>query len=137
MGRDKNLTVEATWEGGYRCTVATRQFRIKIDEPESAGGGDTGPQPSEVFLASLTSCFCLALAWKAGRDGTELPGLRVVGRAERAGRELRYERIVLTATADVPGEELARLVERARRLCWVSNTLAKPPAVEYRTTEDP
>jgi putative redox protein len=77
------------------------------------------------------------LAWKAGREGTELPGLRVDGRAERAGRELRYDRIVLTATADVPGEELAPLVEHARRLCWVSNTLATPPAIEYRSMEVP
>ena len=59
--RDKALSVESTWEGGYRCTVATRQFRIRIDEPEKAGGGDTGPQPSEVFLASLAGCFTLAI----------------------------------------------------------------------------
>ena len=73
MGRDPNLTVEATWEGGYRCTVATRQFRIRIDEPESAGGGDTGPQPSEVFLASLAGCFTLALYHAAKKRDIELP----------------------------------------------------------------
>ena len=32
---------------------------------------------------------------------------------------------------------LAPLVERARRLCWVSNTLATPPAIEYRSMEVP
>ena len=77
MGRDKTLTVESTWEGGYRCTVATRQFRIKIDEPESAGGGDTGPQPSEVFLASLAGCFTLALYHEAKKRDIELPDLTV------------------------------------------------------------
>jgi uncharacterized OsmC-like protein len=131
------LEVSARWDGGYAVGVEARGHRIAVDEPFTAGGEDGGMMPTEVFLASLASCFCLALAWKAGRDGTELPGLRVDGRAERAGRELRYDRIVLTATADVPGEELAPLVEHARRLCWVSNTLAKPPAVEYRTMEVP
>jgi putative redox protein len=63
--------------------------------------------------------------------------LRVDARAERAGRELRYGRIVLTTVADVPGAELAALVERARRVCWVSNTLASPPALEYRSMEVP
>ena len=129
------LEVSACWGGGFEVGVEARGHRIAVDEPPSAGGEDHGMMPTEVFLASLASCFCLALAWKAGRDGTELPGLRVDGRAERAGRELRYGRIVLTASADVPDEKLAPLVEHARRLCWVSNTLAKAPAVEYRTME--
>lgn len=130
------LEVSARWNGGLAVGVEARGHRLAVDEPPEAGGDDGGMMPTEVFLASLVSCFCLALAWKAGREGTELPGLRVEGRAHRAGRELRYDRIVVTASADVPGEELARLVDRARRLCWVSNTLAKPPAIEYRTTED-
>ena len=112
------LEVSACWGGGFEVGVEARGHRIAVDEPPSAGGEDHGMMPTEVFLASLASCFCLALAWKAGR-------------------ELRYGRIVLTASADVPGEELAPLVEHARRLCWVSNTLAKPPAVEYRTMEVP
>jgi putative redox protein len=53
--RHKTLSVEATWEGGYRCTVAARQHRMVVDEPAGAGGGDSGPQPSEVLLASLAS----------------------------------------------------------------------------------
>jgi uncharacterized OsmC-like protein len=129
------LEVQASWEGGYAVGVQARGHAMTVDEPPEAGGEDGGMMPTEVFLASLASCFCLALAWRAGRDGIELPGLRVQGRAERAGRELRYGRIVLTASADVPGDRLADLVERSRRLCWVSNTLAAPPAVEYRTME--
>jgi uncharacterized OsmC-like protein len=92
--------------------------------------------PTEVFCASLAACFCMAIAHVARRDDEPEPkGLTVDVRAVRAGRELRYGRIVLTASADVPGEKLAPLVEHARRLCWVSNTLAKPPAVEYRSLE--
>jgi len=37
----------------------------------------------------------------------------------------------------VPADDLQILVTRARRVCWVSNTLATPPAVEYRSTEEP
>ena len=129
------LEVSARWDGGYAVGVEARGHRIAVDEPTASGGEDGGMMPTEVFLASLASCFCLALAWRAVRDGMELPGLQVDGRAERAGRELRYGRIVLTATADVPGDQLAPLVERARRLCWVSNTLASPPVVEYRSME--
>lgn len=129
------LEVTAVWQGGYAATVDARGHRITIDEPEHAGGKDRGMMPTEAFCAALASCFCLAVAHVARRQGLELPDLRVDARAERAGRELRYDRIVLTTTATMAGEELAELVARARRVCWVSNTLAKPPAVEYRSLE--
>jgi putative redox protein len=130
------LEVTATWEGGYACTVEARGHRIRVDEPEYAGGADGGMMPTEVFCASLASCFCMAIAHVARRDGLDEPeGLAVDVRAERAGRELRYGRVVVTARAAVPAEELETLITRARRVCWVSNTLATPPAVEYRSTE--
>ena len=92
--------------------------------------------PTEVFCAALASCFCMAIAHVARRDGEGEPtGLTVDVRAVRAGRELRYGEVVVTARAAVPADELESLVTRARRVCWVSNTLAKPPAVEYRSTE--
>lgn len=129
------LEVTATWQGGYAATVEARGHRITIDEPESAGGQDGGMMPTEAFCAALASCFCLAVGHVARRDGVEVTDLRVEARAERAGRELRYGRIVLTTTATADGGELAELVARARRVCWVSNTLAEPPAVEYRSLE--
>ena len=130
------LEVTATWEGGYATSVRARGHSIPVDEPESAGGADGGMMPTEVFCASLASCFCMAIAHVARRDGDNEPtGLAVDVRAVRAGRELRYGEIVVTARAALPADELESLVTRARRVCWVSNTLAKPPAVEYRSLE--
>jgi hypothetical protein len=65
----------------------------------------------------------------------DVPGLRVEVSAERPGRELRYHRVVVSASADIPSEDLALLVEKAERFCWVSNTFATPPEIEYRATE--
>jgi putative redox protein len=131
------LEVTATWEGGYAAAVHARGHRVVIDEPVESGGEDRGPMPTEALCIAFASCFCLAVAHVARRDGVGLGELRVDARAERAGRELRYGRIVLTTFADVPRGELATLVERARRVCWVSNTLATPPALEYRSLEVP
>jgi organic hydroperoxide reductase OsmC/OhrA len=86
------------------------------------------------LCASLASCFCLALAFVAGKRGRELPGLRVVVRTTRAGRELRYRRFDVEAQAEVSGEELAALIEPARRVCWVSNTLAHGVDLSYGYT---
>jgi putative redox protein len=131
------LIVSATWEGGYTAAVQARDHRLTIDEPVESGGNDNGMMPTEALCAAIASCFCLAVAHVARRDGVAVSDLRVDARADRAGRELRYDRIVVTTAADVPAQELAQLVERARRVCWVSNTLAQPPALEYRSTEVP
>ncbi|MGH9123450.1 MAG: OsmC family protein, partial [Acidimicrobiales bacterium] len=70
-------SVEATWEGAYRCRVQAGDFELVIDEPVSAGGGGDGPQPTEVFLASLASCMTLAIYHVARKRGMELPDLVV------------------------------------------------------------
>jgi len=125
---DKNLTVEATWEGGYRCTVASRQFRIKIDEPEKAGGGDTGPQPSEVFLASLAGCFALALYHEAKKRSIELPDITV--RATGTYQGPGFGRLAVEVESGAERDVIESLIEPAKRVCYVSNTLRNVSDVE-------
>lgn len=130
----EGLEVTATWVSGFHTIVQARGHELAIDEPEDAGGVDAGMMPTELLCASLASCFCMALAFTAGKRGRELPGLRVVVRSTRAGRELRYRRFDIEAQAEVPGEELAALIEPARRVCWVSNTLAHGVELSYGYT---
>jgi putative redox protein len=130
----ERLEVTATWLGGYQSSVRARTHEITIDEPGSAGGKDRGMMPTEAFFASIASCFCLAVAHVAGKRGRELPGLRVVVRGERAGSELRYGRVEIEAQAEVPADELGRMIEPARRVCWVSNTLVHGLELDYRYT---
>jgi putative redox protein len=128
------LEVTAAWQGGYQSLVNARGHEIPVDEPETAGGTNAGMMPTEVFCAAVASCYCLALAHVAAKRSLDLPGLSVTVRAERAGSELRYGRLVVQARADVPDERLAALIEPARRVCWVSNTLAGELALEYGYT---
>lgn len=119
--------------GGYESRVQAREHEIAVDEPDPVGG-DNGMMPTELFCASIASCFCLALAHVAAKRGRELPGLRVVVRAQRPGRELRYRGVEIEAQADVPESELRDLMEPARRVCWVSNTLAHGVELSYHYT---
>ena len=128
------LEVVATWRGGLATDVQARGHTIRVDEPTTADGGDSGMMPTELFCAALASCFCLAVGFAAGKRDQEVPGLKVTVTAERAGTELRYEHFVVTTQAALEPELLARLVERARPLCWVSNTLASGVSVEYLHT---
>jgi len=130
----EGLEVSATWLGGYRARVQARGHEVEVDEPVGEGGDDTGAMPTELLCAALASCFCLAMGFAAGKRDRELPGLHVIVRSRRAGRELRYESFEIEARAEVPEEELAALIEPARRVCWVSNTLAHGVELSYGYT---
>jgi putative redox protein len=130
------VKVVATYHGGYSATVEARGHTVAVDEPVESGGEDTGFMPTELLFAGLASCFALALGHAARKRDMELPGLRVEVSAERPGRELRYHRVVVSASAGIPDDELAALVEKAERFCWVSNTFATPPEIEYRATTE-
>jgi putative redox protein len=125
------LEVIATWRGGWATDVRARAHEVRVDEPD---GEDSGMMPTELFCAALASCFCLAVAFAARKRDVELDGLAVTVRAERAGTELRYERLTVETRAEAEDATLAKLVERARPLCWVSNTLAAGVDVEYLYT---
>jgi putative redox protein len=128
------LEVVATWRGGLATDVQARGHAIRVDEPETAGGGDSGMMPTELLCAALASCFCLAVGFAAGKRDQEVPGLKVTVTAERVDGELRYEHLVVTTEAALEPDALARLVKRARPLCWISNTLASGVSVEYLHT---
>ena len=130
----QELEVTASARGGWAASVQARGHELAVDEPLESGGTDSGPMPTELFCAALASCFCLAVGHVAAKRSVELPDLRVTVRARRAGRELRYDRFVVETKAAVPNDELAPLVKRARRFCWVSLTLAAGVEVEYLST---
>lgn len=121
-------SVVARWDGGWRCRVAAGGFELVVDEPESAGGTATGPMPTEYLLASLASCYALALAWAAGKRGVTLPGLTVTATGTYNGP--RFSNLRLTVESDAPPGVIDPLLEPARRACYVSNTIAGSPPIE-------
>lgn len=48
---------------GDHFAIGIRGHEIEVDQPESGGGTDAAPTPSELFVASLASCA----AFYAGR----------------------------------------------------------------------
>jgi uncharacterized OsmC-like protein len=124
----ESLSVLASWAGGYRCRVTARSFELQVDEPVESGGTDTGPQPTELFLASLASCFALAVTHVAGKRQIVLDNLsvRAVGTYDGPG----FNKLRLEVESDVPRDQLAKLAERAAAVCYVSNTLRAVDTVE-------
>lgn len=125
-------TVGAVWEGGMRATVDAGGFVLTVDEPTEAGGTGQGPQPTELLLASIASCFTLALAHSAAKRGVEVRDLRVDATGTYDGPRFSALRIEVHAQAPA-GDDLDRLVEAAQRVCYVTNTLRGAPPIEIVT----
>lgn len=123
-------TVDTTWEGGLRCTVQAGRFRFTIDEPESSGGTDTGPQPTDMLLASIGSCMALAVAWVANKRGIGLGDLRISTTGVYDGA--RFSEITVVVRCDPEPAEFGKLLAAAERVCYVSNTLRQQPRLEVR-----
>lgn len=122
-------TVQSRWGGGLRAVVQAGGFELIVDEPESAGGTNTGPQPTDLLLASVASCFTLAIAYSAGKRGVEVAGLDVDVTGTYDGP--RFSRIRIAVRAERPtGDELTVLLSAAERVCYVTATLRLAPEIE-------
>jgi uncharacterized OsmC-like protein len=122
-------TFLAEWTGGYRSNVTIRDFHVDVDEPESVGGTDEAPTPTELFLASLVTCFTLAVAHAARKRDMALGELSVRIEADYDGN--RFAWIRMETTTDLADDVTEMLVQRARTYCFVSQTLLVPPEIEY------
>jgi putative redox protein len=123
-------TVRTRWTGGMRAVTDVGGFEIVVDEPETHGGGGTGPQPTDLLLTSVASCLALSVAFVARKRGVDLPNLdvRVVGTYQG----LKFERIAASISSGIPREVLNGLVSESERICYVSNTLRHLPELVVR-----
>ena len=126
-------TAVATWRGGWLCSVDAGGFPLTVDEPPSVGGTGRGPMPTDLLLASLSSCYALALAWAARKRGIELPDLVVAATGTYLGQ--RFGALQLTVRTSLPAAEIEPLLEPAKRVCYVSNTLAHAPEIDVVVDE--
>jgi len=61
----------------YLCTIAWRNGTLIMDEPETVGGGDQGPDPYSTLLASLAGCTLSTLRMYIDRKGWDIPEIKI------------------------------------------------------------
>ncbi len=125
---------------GLRSEVRTRQFSLTVDEPETLGGTDTGPNPVELVLAALASCQEITYRLYADSLGIpldsvsvkvsgdlDLRGFFAVDETVRPG----FQAIRAEVTLDSPASEaeLERLKATVDRFCPVLDILGRSTPV--------
>jgi putative redox protein len=61
----------------FACGIRIRSHQLTADEPQSAGGTDTGPKPHEYLLAALGSCTAMTVRMYASRKNFDLDNIEV------------------------------------------------------------
>ncbi len=62
---------------GYETTITVGDHTIITDEPVSTGGGNAGPTPYHLFLASLGACKAVTMRVYALRKEIPLKGISI------------------------------------------------------------
>lgn len=97
------------------------------DRPEGrAGGLGLGFNGAELLASALGGCFCNDLRYVAEESGVHLSEIAVDVTLELSGEPLvATSARMLVHCATIDGSDPSPIVERARRSCMVSNTLAR------------
>jgi putative redox protein len=112
-------------ESGLRFSAQVGSHQIVTDQPERAGGTNSGPSPIELLGASLGSCiafyvqqFCLAraLPFEGMRVEVEQHSEKTLGRVG--------EFVVRVVMPDDFPERYVWMLERVAKSCPAHNTLA-------------
>ena len=108
----------------YLCTIFWRNGKLLMDEPESVGGNDLGPDPLSTFLASLAGCTLSTLRMYIDKKGWDIPEIRIsLNLAQETETELKTTiSRTISFSGNVSDEQKERLLVIADK-CPISKIL--------------
>ena len=110
-------------------TSATGNTLI-ADEPQSAGGNDTGFSPSELLNSALAACTDITLRMYAERKKWNLTSVKTTVSYERdTNAKTTAMKREITMTGDLTEEQRQRLLDIANR-CPIHEVLSNPVSIE-------
>ena len=117
--------------GDDRFAIDVRGHEIVVDQPVDAGGQDTAPTPTELFVASLAGCVAFYARRYLKRHDIDPAGLAVSAGYTLGGRPARVTELTVRVTppAALPAERRDAFLAVASH-CTVHNTLTEPPDIQ-------
>lgn len=132
----------STTTSPLQADVVTRGFALRADEPESSGGGETGPTPYDYLAAGLASCTTMTIEMYVARKGWPMTAAHTEVTFDRVhaddcrecqhgdGHIEKFTRVV-RVEGDLTDEQRERILSIANR-CPVHRTLEG--TIEVHTT---
>ncbi len=128
----ETITVTETGLGKYQVEARVGAAAFLIDEPVSAGGLGSGPNPYDLLGAALGACTTMTIRLYANHKGWALKRVETAVRHSRAGLNAkdRFE-LDIALDGELSAQQRARMLEIAER-CPVHLTLARGSEVAAR-----
>lgn len=126
--------ISVEYRGGDRFDIGVGRHVVVVDQPAAEGGGDAGPTPTELFVASLAACVGHYARRFLARHGIPADGLRVAAEFEMSrARPVRVAAVTLDVVvlAELPPERVAALTAVVSH-CTVHNSINRAPEVGIR-----
>jgi putative redox protein len=130
------ISVES--RGDFRLVARIRGHEVVLDQPREGDGTDTGPTPTELFVASLTACVAQYAELYLRRHHNLADGFRVTCSFEMSSdRPPRVARVVMDVPVPEQMDDSAhQALQRVVDHCAVTNTLQHAPSVVVRLVDD-
>ena len=116
-------------------------YEMAADEGEFHGGDGTAPPPLAYFATGFTACIMTQIRAFSKRLNIPINGVVVNGRYRWVGRQIGREPYVgspggfsfdIDVDSDASIEDLVRLIEAAKKGCFIDQTMAVANNVGHR-----
>ena len=122
------MMIDVTFPGGQAVDAHVGEHVVHTDQRQTRGGGDTGPAPFDLFLASIATCMGFyALRFCQQRE-IDTAGLRLTMETQRDAETKMIPSVRIRAQLPVGfPPKYVRAVERSMDQCAVKKHLLAPP----------
>ena len=128
----ETVLVTETGLGKYQLEARVNGTTLLIDEPVSAGGLGSGPNPYDLLAAALGACTTMTIRLYADHKGWPLTQVKTAVRHSRAGLNARdHFELDIALDGELSVEQRTRIMDIAER-CPVHLTLARGSEVSAR-----
>jgi uncharacterized OsmC-like protein len=143
--RHVTFNVAASAESPTKTRVSTRDFEFVVDEPETLGGSNAGPNPVEYVLGALAGCMNVVAHQVAREMDIEVHGLELaidgdldpakfMGKSDEPRAGYQEVRVDITADVDASDETVQQWLSAVEERCPVSDNLAHETPIDLSFT---
>ena len=139
---NKTLKATGSWQGGFRVDLQAGNHKLIIDQPQSGGGNDEGPNPLDVLLFSLGGCLGTIAAIVARQERINLRGFEIeiegdydsdnlMGKTTEGRAGFTEIRVNVNIDADLSDEEKREFFHKVDSRCPTSDNLINKTNIQF------
>jgi uncharacterized OsmC-like protein len=139
------IKVSSIMGSGFRTEIQCSHPFV-IDQPKASGGTDEGPNPLEVFLASLPGCISALARIIAMQRKIDLRGIEVdvegdidkgflMGQTTEGRAGFTEIRTCVRIDANMTEEEKKSFLHEIDSRCPISDNMANKSVIEFKVCE--